>query len=69
MMADEVPAMADWELTAYREKLVSRADGQPMIRLCSCGFGTDDDDWFVCHLIEHPEHHDEEQERYSALRQ
>jgi hypothetical protein len=30
-----------------------------MIRLCSCGFGTDDDDWFVCHLIEHPGHHEE----------
>jgi hypothetical protein len=27
-----------------------------MIRLCSCGFATDDDDWLDDHLIEHPEH-------------
>ncbi|MGH3192718.1 MAG: hypothetical protein ACRDPY_29575 [Streptosporangiaceae bacterium] len=25
-----------------------------MIRLCSCGFATNDDDWIECHLIEHP---------------
>jgi hypothetical protein len=35
-----------------------------MIRLCSCGFGTDDDDWFICHLIEQPDHYDTEQEQY-----
>ncbi len=27
-----------------------------MVRLCSCGFATDDDDWLICHLIDHPEH-------------
>jgi hypothetical protein len=27
-----------------------------MVRLCSCGFATDDDDWLVCHLIDHPGH-------------
>jgi hypothetical protein len=27
-----------------------------MVRLCSCGFATDDYDWLVCHLIDHPGH-------------
>ena len=27
-----------------------------MLRLCSCGFATDDDDWFDGHLDEHPGH-------------
>jgi hypothetical protein len=27
-----------------------------MVRLCSCGFATDDDDWLAGHLIDHPEH-------------
>jgi hypothetical protein len=27
-----------------------------MVRLCSCGFATDDDDWLAGHLTEHPEH-------------
>ncbi len=26
------------------------------VRLCSCGFATDDLDWFVGHLFEHPGH-------------
>jgi hypothetical protein len=27
-----------------------------MVRLCSCGFATNDYDWLACHLIDHPEH-------------
>lgn len=27
-----------------------------MIYLCSCGFGTDDADWFDDHLFQHPGH-------------
>jgi hypothetical protein len=27
-----------------------------MVRLCSCGFATDDYDWLACHLIDHPGH-------------
>lgn len=38
-----------------------------MIRLCSCGFGTDDDDWFECHLIEHPGHREMDLDRYLGL--
>jgi hypothetical protein len=34
-----------------------------MIRLCSCGFGTDDDYWFDGHLYEHPDHHEREAPR------
>ena len=29
-----------------------------MIYLCSCGFGTDDLEWFEGHLFEHPGHHE-----------
>lgn len=35
-----------------------------MIRLCSCGFGTDDDDWMTCHLIGYPEHNERDLEPY-----
>jgi hypothetical protein len=27
------------------------------VYLCSCGFATDDPDWFDGHLFEHPGHH------------
>ncbi len=27
-----------------------------MLRLCDCGFATDDDTWFECHLIGYREH-------------
>jgi hypothetical protein len=29
-----------------------------MIYLCSCGFGTDDREWFQGHLWEHPGHYE-----------
>jgi len=35
-----------------------------MIRQCSCGFATDDDDWLECHLIESPEHREMDLDRY-----
>lgn len=31
------------------------------IRLCSCGFATDDGHWFDGHLFEHPGHHERPQ--------
>lgn len=27
-----------------------------MIRLCSCGFGTDDEEWLLGHLYDYPGH-------------
>ncbi|HEY6315099.1 MAG TPA: hypothetical protein VIY52_30445 [Streptosporangiaceae bacterium] len=38
------------------ELAVRRVPGQPVIYLCSCGFGTDDPGWLDGHLSEHPEH-------------
>jgi hypothetical protein len=38
-----------------------------MILLCSCGFGTDDDEWFLGHLHEHPSHHQRETPRALIL--
>ncbi len=34
-----------------------------MIRLCSCGFGTDDDEWFLGHLYDYPGHDERETPR------
>jgi hypothetical protein len=28
------------------------------IRMCSCGFATNDDDWLEGHLFENPSHHE-----------
>ena len=38
-----------------------------MVRLCSCGFASDDYDWLICHLIDHPEHR--EMDSYWTLEQ
>jgi len=39
-----------------------------MIRLCSCGFATDDDAWLEGHLFENPGHHERTTlERYLLL--
>jgi hypothetical protein len=32
-----------------------------MIYLCSCGFATDDREWFQGHLFEYPGHHERDQ--------
>jgi hypothetical protein len=48
-----VPILA--HLDAVDAELAERG-GAVMIRLCSCGFATDDDDWFTGHLSEHPGH-------------
>ena len=45
----------DTEL-AERRRTASR--GQPMIYLCSCGFGTDDGDWFDGHQFQRPGHYE-----------
>jgi len=34
-----------------------------MIRLCSCGFATDDGDWLDDHLHDNPGHHEREAPR------
>jgi hypothetical protein len=38
-----------------------------MVRLGSCGFATDDDDWIERHLIEYPAHRERNQSRYRPL--
>jgi hypothetical protein len=38
-----------------------------MIMLCSCGFGTDDDEWFLDHLEDHPGHHERDAPRALIL--
>jgi hypothetical protein len=48
-----VPIMA--QIRAIDAEL---ARHRPRIKLCSCGFGTDDSEWFACHLAEHPGHYD-----------
>jgi hypothetical protein len=34
-----------------------------MIRLCSCGFATDDDEWFADHLDDYPGHYERDAPR------
>jgi hypothetical protein len=34
-----------------------------MIRLCTCGFATDDDEWFLGYLDDYPGHHEREAPR------
>lgn len=38
-----------------------------MIRVCSCGFATDDRDWLDGHLFDHPGHHERETPRALIL--
>ena len=39
-----------------------------MLRLCSCGFATDDDAWFDGHLFDYPAHSERRTlERYLEL--
>jgi hypothetical protein len=35
-----------------------------IIYLCSCGFGTDDPDWFDGHLFQYPDHDQRPEARY-----
>lgn len=37
-----------------------------MIRVCACGFATDDPEWFSGHLFEHPGHNERDSSRYRA---
>jgi hypothetical protein len=39
-----------------------------MIYLCSCGFGTDDPEWFDGHLLQHPNHEQRPMLRYFPSR-
>jgi hypothetical protein len=48
-----VPIMA--QIRAIDAELARQ---RPAIKLCSCGFATDDAEWFACHLAEHAGHHD-----------
>jgi hypothetical protein len=47
-------AAIDAELAARR----ATRPGAQVIVLCSCGFGTDDQEWFQGHLAGHPGHHE-----------
>lgn len=47
-----VPIMA--QIRAIDAELARQ---RPTIKLCSCGFGTDDAEWLAC-LAEHAGHHD-----------
>ncbi len=38
-----------------------------MIYLCSCGFGTDDDEWFGGHVEDNPGHYEREAPRAMIL--
>jgi len=40
----------------------------PVIYLCSCGFGTDDPDWFDGHQFQHPGHDQRPMARYLPAR-
>jgi hypothetical protein len=51
-----VPILA--HLNAIDAELATRTAG---IRLCSCGFATDDRTWFEAHLFQHPDHHERNQ--------
>ena len=37
------------------------------MRVCSCGFASDDDAWFAGHLWEHPGHAERDLSRYRRL--
>lgn len=43
--------------------------GQPVIYLCSCGFGTDDPAWFDGHQFQHPDHDQRLMARYAPDRE
>jgi hypothetical protein len=43
------------QMGAIDAELAERAAG---LRLCSCGFATDDPAWLEGHLFEHPGHHE-----------
>ena len=38
-----------------------------MLRVCGCGFATDDDDWFDGHLFEWSAHSERNLDRYLQL--
>jgi hypothetical protein len=54
-----VPILA--QLNAVDAELAERSAG---IRVCSCGFATDDPDWLHGHLFEHPGHHERANPRH-----
>jgi hypothetical protein len=41
------------QLGAVERELAERSPG---LRMCGCGFSTDDTDWFDGHLFQHPSH-------------
>jgi hypothetical protein len=51
-----VPILA--HLSAIDAELATRTAG---VRLCSCGFATDDADWLTGHLYQHPGHYERKQ--------
>jgi hypothetical protein len=53
-------------MTAIDAELAERSaqTASVMVRLCSCGFATDDDAWFDDHLFERPAHSERTLDRY-----
>jgi|SRR6516165_4627024 hypothetical protein len=47
-------------MSAIDEEFAARAVG---IRLCSCGFASDDRTWFEGHLFRYPDHYERSQPR------
>ncbi|GEM_PF-2860055 len=58
-----VPILA--QMTAIDAELAGRSVS---VRVCSCGFATDDRAWLDGHLFEHPGHHERSQPRPAPIR-
>jgi hypothetical protein len=48
-------------MSAIDAELAARTASRPKIRLCSCGFATNDRVWFEGHMFQHPGHHERRQ--------
>jgi hypothetical protein len=59
----DVRSLTPAELDRARRDRRAHQRGGQMIRVCSCGFATDDPDWLDGHLYEHPDHHEREAPR------
>jgi hypothetical protein len=61
----EVSLALTWQGSPVRASIAAEMSaidaelaGRDMIRVCSCGFATDDDEWLGGHLDEYPGHHE-----------
>jgi hypothetical protein len=51
-------------MSAIDRELAERNAPSAMLRLCSCGFATDDGPWFDGHLFDYPAHSERALDRY-----